>query len=176
MRLLTWIDLDDESKQILINITDNEGKPTGKQSILYLPSISTVKKLVMEQEINRLLYFHMKFELRLIMLQCLKTLLCKILSEPSNNIKFIPYGLNALTKKERMREIVIQQNLFLNEAKIVPIFGIMPPDKQQVVDILGKSLHFTGMKTTRKTVNEGKYLLVTTKNKFTAYKGKWTTC
>ena len=66
-----WIDLDDEeSKQILIDITDNEGKPPGKQSILYLPSISTVKKLVMEQEINELLYFHIKFELRLIMLQC----------------------------------------------------------------------------------------------------------
>ena len=29
-----------------------------------------------------------------------------------------------------MRKIVIQQNVFLNEAKIVPVFCIMQPDKQ----------------------------------------------
>ena len=59
----------------------------------------------------------------------LKTLLCKISSDSSNDTKFIPYGLKTITKKETMREIVIQQNIFLNESNIVPVFGIMSPDK-----------------------------------------------
>lgn len=43
--LLMWIYLDDEeSKPILIDMTNNEGKPTLKKELLYLPSISTVKK------------------------------------------------------------------------------------------------------------------------------------
>lgn len=63
-----------------------------------------------------------------------------------------------------MRKIVIQQNVFLNEAKIVPVFCIMQPDKQWVSKILGKSIHFTGMELTRKTVFGRKYLLVSTKS------------
>ena len=59
----------------------------------------------------------------------LKTLLCKISSDSSNDTKFIPYGLKTITKKETMREIVIQQNIFLNESNIVTMFGIMSPDK-----------------------------------------------
>ena len=64
-----------------------------------------------------------------------------------------------------MGEIIIQQNEFLNEAKIVPVFGIMEPDKQKVSDILSKFLYFTGMEPTRKIATEGEYLLVTTKSK-----------
>lgn len=41
----------------------------------------------------------------------------------------------------------------------------MKPDKQQVSDILGKSLCFKGIEPTRKTKTEGKYLLVNTKSK-----------
>ena len=36
-----------------------------------------------------------------------------------------------------MREIVIQQNVFLDEVKIVPLFSVMQSDKQQVTNILG---------------------------------------
>ena len=64
-----------------------------------------------------------------------------------------------------MHEIIIQQNLFLNEVKIVPVFGIMEHNKQQISNILGKSLYFTGMELIRKTKTEGKYLLVTTQSK-----------
>lgn len=64
-----------------------------------------------------------------------------------------------------MREIVIQQNVFLNETKIVPVFGIMEPDKQQVIHILSNLLYFIGIEPTRKTKLEGKCLLVTTKSK-----------
>ena len=30
-----------------------------------------------------------------------------------------------------MREIIIQQNVFLNEAKMVPVFEIMEPNKNK---------------------------------------------
>ena len=55
-----------------------------------------------------------------------------------------------------MREIVIQQNIFLNKEEIVLVFDIAPPDKQQVAEILGKSLYLTKKKPTRKTVKECK--------------------
>ena len=58
----------------------------------------------------------------------LKNLLCKISNDHTNDIKFIPYSLNTITKQKTMREIVIQQNLFSNKAKIVSVFGIMEPD------------------------------------------------
>ena len=92
-------------------------------------------------------------------------LLYKIFIYSTNDIKFIPYGLNTLTKKETMHSIVIQHNVFLNEAKIVSIFGIMEPEKQQVIYILSNTLYFTGMKPTRKEKIEDKYLLVSTNSK-----------
>ena len=92
-------------------------------------------------------------------------LLYKIFIYSTNDIKFIPYGLNTLTKKETMHSIVIQHNVFLNEAKIVSIFGIMEPEKHQVIYILSNTLYFTGMKPTRKEKTEAKYLLVSTNSK-----------
>ena len=81
------------------------------------------------QESKKLLHLPTKLELHQRMLQCLnKNLLYKTSSDASNDIKFIPYGLNTLTKKKTIREILIQQSVFLNEAKIVPVFGIMEPD------------------------------------------------
>ena len=44
--------------------------------------------------------------------------------------------------------------MFLNEEKIVIVFGITPPDKQQVADILDKLLYLTKKKPTRKTATE----------------------
>ena len=112
----------------------------------------------MTQESNELLHLHTKLELRLIMLQCLKNLLCKIFSDSSNDVTIISYGLNNLTKKETMREIAIQRNLFLNEVNIVSTFSIIPPDNKQVSDILSDSLYFTVIEPTRKIATEKKYL------------------
>lgn len=39
----------------------------------------------------------------------LDNLLCKIPPETTNDLKFFPYGLDTITKKETMREIIIQQ-------------------------------------------------------------------
>ena len=70
-----------------------------------------------------------------------------------------------MTQNDTMREIITQHNLFLNAIKVVPAFGRISKDKDQVKDIISKSLYFTGMEPTRKSDSEGKYLLVTTQNK-----------
>ena len=92
----------------------------------------------------------------------LKNLLYKTSEENINDIKFIPHRLDSITQNNTMREIIIQQNSFLDALKIVLVFGIMSKDKDQVQDILSKSLYFTGIEPTRKSEIEGKYLLVTT--------------
>ena len=92
-----------------------------------------------------------------------KTLLYNITSEITNDICFIPYGLNILTKNETMREISIQWSVVTNGAKNVPVFDIIPLFKQQVVKILGKPFYFMRIGPTKKIAPEGRYLLVTTK-------------
>ena len=94
-----------------------------------------------------------------------KRLLRKTSEENINDIKFIPYGLDSMTQNDTMRKIITQHNLFLNAIKVVPVFGRISKDKDQVKDIISKSLYFTGMEPTRKSDSEGKYLLVTTQNK-----------
>ena len=47
---------------------------------------------------------------------------------------------------------------------IVPISGLEGKDKQDVDAILSRSLYFMGMEPTRKSSEEGRYFLVTTKN------------
>ena len=49
----------------------------------------------------------------------LKNLLCQISSENILDLKFIPYGLVKQTNKNTLREIILQQNIFLNEMAIV---------------------------------------------------------
>ena len=161
-----WINLDDEeSKPMLIDVTGNEEKQTGQQ-IIVTPVFDIYSKEVGNETGNkRITTFAYEIRTSSSNAIVLKNLLCKTSSKPYNDIKFIPYGLNILTKKETMHEIVIQQKSFFNEANIIPVFGIIPPDKQQVADILGKSLYFTGMEPTIKTAIEGKCLLVTTKSK-----------
>ena len=131
--LLMLIDLEDEE-----NITDNEGKPIGKQRIVISALYLYIKEVGDDTGHKRIITFAYEIGTSLDNATMLKQILCKTSSESSSDIKFILYGLNTLTKKEAMREIVNQQNVFLSEAKIVPIFGIMSHDKQQVADILGK--------------------------------------
>ena len=105
-----WIDLDDEeSKAILIEMTDIEGKPTAKQKQLYLPSTSTAKKQATGQEKNRLTTFAYEIRTAPNNTTMLENLLCKISPETTNDFKFFLYGLDTITKKETMREIIIQQ-------------------------------------------------------------------
>ena len=52
--------------------------------------------------------------------------------ENLNDIKFIPYGLDSMLKDNTMKEIIIQQTLYLDTVKIVPVFGIIDNDKEEV--------------------------------------------
>ena len=162
-----WIDLDNEEiKSMLIDMTDNEGKATGKQRIV-IPSFDLYSKEIDDSIGNsRLTTFAYEIRTAPDDVIMLKNLLRKISSKTTNDIKPIPCALNTITKKETMRGIIIQQNEFINEANIVLIFGIMEHNKQKVSDIFVKSLYFIGMEPTRKIATEGKCLLVTTKSKF----------
>ena len=66
-----------------------------------------------------------------------------------------------MTQSNTMRETIIQHNSFIDTVIIVPIFGIIANHKEQMKEILSKSLHLTVMKPVRKSESEGKHLLVT---------------
>ena len=57
--------------------------------------------------------------------------------------------------------------MFLSEIAIVPMTGLQETDKQEVDAMLSRSMYFMGMDPTRKSSKEGRYLLVTTKEKKT---------
>ena len=59
----------------------------------------------------------------------LKYILCQISSENILDLKFIPYGLDKQTNQRILREIILQQNTFLDEMAIVPITGLEEKDK-----------------------------------------------
>ena len=82
--------------------------------------------------------------------------------DASNDLKFIPYGLISVAGKDTMKHIIMQQNKFIEEIVIVIIQGIDHEKEDEVKDLFGKSLSFTGMEITRK-FKEGRYLLITTK-------------
>ena len=164
--ILMWIDIEDEqSKDMLVDIKDNEGNSTGKQRIM-IPAFDIYCKEVGEgQGRNRVTTFEYKIRTSPVNSKMLKNLLCKISSENILGLKFIPYCLDKQTNQRTLREIIFQQNIFLNEMAIVPITGLEKKVKQEVDAILSSSLYFMGMEPTRKSREEGRYLVVTTKAK-----------
>ena len=164
--VLMWIDIEDEqTKDMLVEIKDNEGNPTGKQRIL-IPAFDIYSKEIGEgQGRDRVTTFAYEIRTSPENSTMLKNLLCKISSENILDLKFIPYGLDKQTNQRTLREIILQQNIFLEEMAIVPITGLEEKDKQEVDAMLSRSLYFMGMEPTRKSREEGRYLLVTTKAK-----------
>ena len=92
----------------------------------------------------------------------LKSLLCHVSNTKALDLKFIPYGLDRQTNERAIREIIIQQSIYLAEMAIVPVTGITKDDKEEVKKILSRSLYITGIEATRKFQKEGRYLLLTT--------------
>ena len=82
--------------------------------------------------------------------------------DTSNDLKFIPYGSISVAGKDTMKHIIMKHNKFIEEMAIVIIQGIYHEKEDEVKDLFGKSLSFTGMERTRK-FKEGRYLLITTK-------------
>ena len=134
-----WIYVEDEqTKDMLVEIKDNEGNPTGKQRIL-IPAFNIYSKEVGEgQGQNRVTTFASEIRTSPDNSAMLKNLLCQISSENILDLKFIPYGLDKQTNQRTLREIILQQNIFLEEMAIVPITGL--EDKQEVDAMLSRSL------------------------------------
>ena len=89
----------------------------------------------------------------------------------SNELTFIPYGMDSLgqDKRDITRSMIIKQNTFLTEVAIVPIFGVQKEEEDKFYEIFSNALYFSGLEPTRKTKEEGKYLLITTTaNKYNA--------
>ena len=92
----------------------------------------------------------------------LKNLLCQVSSAKVLDLKFVPYGLDRETTERTIREIIIQQNIYLTEMAIVPVTSITKDDKEEVETILSRSLYITGNEATRKSKEDGRNLLLTT--------------
>ena len=92
----------------------------------------------------------------------LKILLCQFSNAKVLNLKFIPYGLDRQTNERTIREIIIQQNIYFVEMAIIQVTGITKDGKEELKIILYKSLYITGIKSTRKSHEERRNLLLTT--------------
>ena len=92
----------------------------------------------------------------------LKNLLCQVSSAKVPDLKFVPYGLDRQKNERTIRDIIIQQNIYLAEMVIVPVTSITKNDKEEVETIISRSLYITGIEATRKSKEDGRYLLLTT--------------
>ena len=113
-------------------IKDKDGLPTGKQRIVIPVFVLYSKEVGAGSGPKRITIFVYKIRTSPGYSTMFKNLLCKMSEENVNDITFIPYGLDSMTKKNTMREIISYQNSFLDTVKIIPIFGIMAKDKEQV--------------------------------------------
>ena len=90
----------------------------------------------------------------------LKNLLCNISNEGNSNLRFIPYGMQSISKQGTMRNIILHHNIFLQNMTIVHIVNISNNEKDNVQKLFESSLYFSRFEPTRK-VSEGIYSLVT---------------
>ena len=159
-----WIDLDDEESAPLIHqVTDKKGNPTGQQKII-IPAFDLYSKEVGDGNGNeRVTTFAYEIRTSPKNANMLKNLLCKISNEGNTKLRFIPYGIQSLSKQGTMRNIILQHNLFLQNMAIVPIVNISKEEKENVKELFESSLYFSGFEPTRKEA-EGMYLLITNKS------------
>ena len=150
--VLMWIDIEDEqTKDMLVDIKDNEGNPIGKQRIM-IPAFDIYSKEVDESlGRNRVTTFTYEIRISPASSGMLKNLMCQISSENILDLKFIPYGLDKQTNQRILREIILQRNIFLDEMAIVPIIGLEEKDKQEVDAMLSRSFYFMIIKQIRKS-------------------------
>ena len=93
----------------------------------------------------------------------LTNLLCKISNERNSKLRFIPYGIQSLSKQRTMHNIILQHNIFLQNMAIVPIVNVSNTEKENIKKLFESSLYFSGFEPTIKE-SEGMYLLVTNKS------------
>ena len=71
-------------------------------------------------------------------------------------------GLLGQDKRDITRSMIIKQKTFLTEVLVVPIFGVQKEEEDKFYEIFSNTLYFSGLELTRRTQEEGKYLLLTT--------------
>ena len=146
-----WIDLDDEENTPMIHeIKDSTGKPTGKLKIV-LPVFDLYNKEVQDGNGNeRVTTFTYEIRTSPDNANMLKNLLCKVSNEVNSKLRFIPYGIQSLSKKGTMKNTILQHNMFLQNIAIVPIININKNEKEKVKKWFELSLYFLKFEPTRK--------------------------
>ena len=152
-----------KSAPLIHQVKDIKGNPTGQQKII-LPAFDLYSKEVGDGNGNeRVTIFAYEIRTSPKNANMLKNLLCKISNEGNSKLRFIPYGIQSLSKQGTMRNIILQHNLFLQNMAIVPIINISNIKKDKVKKLFKSSLYFSGFEPIRKEA-EGIYLLITNKN------------
>ena len=129
-----WIDInDEESKPMIHTEKDSNRKETDR---IIIPVFDLYGKKVGDGNGRDRITTH-AYEIRTSPknAEMLKTLLCKISNEGNTNLKFIPYGIHAVSKAGTMRNIILQHNLFPKNMTIVPIVNIQDKDAEKVKKI-----------------------------------------
>ena len=80
----------------------------------------------------------------------LKNLLCKISHEGNSKLRFIPYGIQSLSKQGTVKNIILQHNMFLQNMAIAPIINIKKSEKENVKKLFESSLYLSRFELTRK--------------------------
>ena len=102
----------------------------------------------MVTEINGSQRLLTKSELILKNAQTLKNILSKDATEEASELKIIPYRLNSMRNKNIVRNIILQNNEFLRNMVIVPIFGVKPDEEDNVFAIVSDVESISGMEKT----------------------------
>ena len=117
-----WIDIDDKENESLVKkVMEKDGSWKGKQRIV-LPAFDLHNKEEGHgngiQRVTTIVY-----EIRTspVNAAVINNLLCKISMDASNDLKFIPYGLISVAGKDTMKNIIMQQNKFIEEMAIITI-------------------------------------------------------
>ena len=99
-----WIDLNDEERAPMIHqIKDSSGKDTGQQKIV-ISTFDLYSKETGDGNGNeRIITFAYEIRTSPNNANRLKKLLCKISNEGNSNLRFIPYGLQSLSKEGTMK-------------------------------------------------------------------------
>ena len=151
---LMWIDLqDNETKKIMHPILDTKGKPAGSERILWPAFDLYSKNIGHGNSDQRISTFAYEFKISPENAITLINILYKISMTESNDLTFIPYGMDSLGKDtwDITRSMIIKQNKFLTDIAVVPIFGVQKDEEEKIYDIFSNALYFSGLEPTKKT-------------------------
>ena len=113
-------------------IKDSSGKNTGRQKIV-IPAFDLYSKKIGDgNENERVTTYTYEIGASPNNTNMLKNLLCKISNEGNSNLRFIPYGIQSLSKEGTMKNIILQHNMFLKNMAIVPIINIKDNDNDKI--------------------------------------------